>query len=749
TFDDNNILGTSLPADWAQLCGSEDMCDLVDSSNYPGGVFVSGLMSPNFDGSWMLGQTEQQSLQLGQGQQQEVQQVHTPQSLSLSNSPSDNESNISSNPDDQIRAQTPGPLHKTIIPNYLTIRRRSLSADNIHALAKAQQQVANRKVLYPAQQHTEQISFDRTGLPKSTVSPSTMSFEQMQFFQNTKQQGVPMQDACVVKVENQNGNQISSNDSNECDPSGLHQQNNSRTSSPSLQTAATAPVTHRPHLSRSVSHQQIGPINHVQRRNELQARFKVKLDKRNQRSMPNIQLAAAAHGSMIQSSSSVPLKTNSSGGSVSGAVPIMEISSLSTPTTPTFPNEKVGAAKPTQTLAPPPRRGHMRKRSLSAPTAPFPNIAQPLPTTVSLQSTTTFPLNMYNRSRPNALPIQIQRNPKHSHTTTTMSSEEYQRKLDEELEKVDFDDITVSELKEMLRQRGKPATGKKAVLMQRLQEEVEYVKAMKNNGNQQLKNNNTQFSQMVSSPTSPSGVSLQRSIANLHISSPPTHSRRFSPYGSVSIPGSPRMMPSGLGNGRSGFSGGNVTYSEGEEWQYNIGMQPLMSHNIDEQSHSMMMMGPQSQQSQDMYGQQPSSAPPTTTEFGPTFQQPSSSASSMATEFVDFMNPISMNLMSIGPDMMRLNVSDSDESLLKETDTENKSGGNSTDPLVSSTSNDAVTGMLAQQTLEFGFNSQHQLQGEHMMIKSEDFLNYSPMSAQHIPMQLELQQQDGMSFGGW
>ncbi|CAH1763408.1 6826_t:CDS:2 [Entrophospora sp. SA101] len=55
-------------------------------------------------------------------------------------------------------------------------------------------------------------------------------------------------------------------------------------------------------------------------------------------------------------------------------------------------------------------------------------------------------------------PIQIQRNPKHSQSTPSMSSEECRRKLNEELEKVDFDDITVSELKELLRQRGKPAT---------------------------------------------------------------------------------------------------------------------------------------------------------------------------------------------------------------------------------------------------------------------------------------------------
>ncbi|CAG8441448.1 1446_t:CDS:2 [Diversispora eburnea] len=260
---------------------------------------------------------------------------------------------------------------------------------------------------------------------------------------------------------------------------------------------------------------------------------------------------------------------------------------------------------------------------------------------------------------------------------------------------------------------------------------------------------------MISTPTSPSGISLQSRIANLNISSPPMHSRRFSPYGSVSIPGSPRMMPSGLGNGRTGFNGNNA-YSEGDEWQFqNVGIQPLMSHNIEEatvQSHSIMMMeqATTQQQSQEMFGQQqPSSAPPTTTEFDQAFQQPPSSAPPMTTEFVDydFINP--MNLMSIGPDMMRLSVSDTDEAqnvlLKQESDNENKVERQSNGSLLS---NETVTGILTQQTLGFDFNSQHQLQDEHMMLKSDDFLNYTSVAPQHLPMQLELQQ-DGMAFSRW
>ncbi|CAG8441436.1 1445_t:CDS:2 [Diversispora eburnea] len=348
TFD-NNILGNSLPDDWQQqLYANDDMCGLVNDTNFSANVFVDDLMSSNFvdeGSSWILDQNTESSLQLNQ--QDEIQQVHTPLSNSSSDTDSEqnNESNISSNLNEQNRAQTPGPLQKSNIPNYLTIRRRSLSADNIHALAKSQQLVNNRKMIYPIQQHSEQISFDRT----------------------------------------------------------------------------------------------IPPAIQIQLLKQEASRFKVKLDKRTQRSMPNIQLAAVAHGAILQS------KTNQNGGS--GGVPIMDISSssLSTPSTPTFPNEKPpNVAK--QTLNPP-RRGHTRKRSLSAPTTPFQNLTHHIPGSVPLQPAQSIPLNFSMASyarRPNALPIQIQRNPKHSHSTTIMSSEEYQRKLDEELEKVDFEDITTS-----------------------------------------------------------------------------------------------------------------------------------------------------------------------------------------------------------------------------------------------------------------------------------------------------------------
>ncbi|CAG8690609.1 5861_t:CDS:2, partial [Cetraspora pellucida] len=288
TFDNNSLLGNSLTADWSQLYGNDDMCGLVDGSNFSNSVFVDGLIPPNLvDGSsWVLNQNNSFVKQ----------ETHS----SLSNSPSEagsehnNESVMSSNSNDHARAQTPGPFQKSNIPNYLTARRRSLSADNIHALAKAHQ-LASRK-----------------------VTPTHQS-------------------------------------------------------------------TNRPQLSRSVSHQQIGPINHAQRLTEFQARFKVKLDKRNQRSMPNIH--AAAHAAMVQSSVNLQ-KSNPSIGGPNGSVPIMEINQpLSSQT---FSTEKSNSLKPPPNQ---PRRGHMRKRSLSAPTTPFPNLTQQSPGSIPLQPAQSFPLN--------------------------------------------------------------------------------------------------------------------------------------------------------------------------------------------------------------------------------------------------------------------------------------------------------------------------------------------------------------------
>ncbi|KAI8577527.1 hypothetical protein K450DRAFT_251287 [Umbelopsis ramanniana AG] len=151
-----------------------------------------------------------------------------------------------------------------------------------------------------------------------------------------------------------------------------------------------------------------------------------------------------------------------------------------------------------------------------------------------------------------AKPIPIGRVSRPHAANISIDAEEHHRRLDEQLQKVNFDDITVSELKEMLRQRGKPATGKKATLIQRLMDERDMVNAIKN-GVAIPRSNASSFT--AGSPINSSSVpnsspvigspfsQIQKSIAAMSIGSPPTsaHSRRFSPYGA---PKSPRLGPS-------------------------------------------------------------------------------------------------------------------------------------------------------------------------------------------------------------
>lgn len=72
------------------------------------------------------------------------------------------------------------------------------------------------------------------------------------------------------------------------------------------------------------------------------------------------------------------------------------------------------------------------------------------------------------------LPVQIPR--VHQTQMSKPTTEAQRQKLDEKLERVNFDDITVAELKEMLRERGLSATGRKAELLRRLKGEYETLK---------------------------------------------------------------------------------------------------------------------------------------------------------------------------------------------------------------------------------------------------------------------------------
>ncbi|KAI8878022.1 hypothetical protein K501DRAFT_305795 [Backusella circina FSU 941] len=114
---------------------------------------------------------------------------------------------------------------------------------------------------------------------------------------------------------------------------------------------------------------------------------------------------------------------------------------------------------------------------------------------------------------PKPLPIQIKRVTSTSQSNRPVDVESYRQQLDEKLIKINFDDITVAELKEMLRERGLSATGRKAELMAKLREERELLMAQR----------------CANASASPA---LHRRVANMSLAdeSPKRHSRHFYPY---------------------------------------------------------------------------------------------------------------------------------------------------------------------------------------------------------------------------
>ncbi|KAG0008309.1 hypothetical protein BGZ80_003599, partial [Entomortierella chlamydospora] len=123
--------------------------------------------------------------------------------------------------------------------------------------------------------------------------------------------------------------------------------------------------------------------------------------------------------------------------------------------------------------------------------------------------------SILSTSIPSPAPIQIDRiTPRHSSLLTR--TEEQQKQMDAAMERVDFDDVTVAELKEMLRQRGKHGGGKKADLIKRLQSEIDIIRA--NRQSASLSNTAT-IPPPLASPTH----SLYKTLGGMHIGTPPVH----------------------------------------------------------------------------------------------------------------------------------------------------------------------------------------------------------------------------------
>ncbi|KAF9903799.1 hypothetical protein EC991_003357 [Linnemannia zychae] len=116
-------------------------------------------------------------------------------------------------------------------------------------------------------------------------------------------------------------------------------------------------------------------------------------------------------------------------------------------------------------------------------------------------------------------PIQIDRILSR-HSMSQAKTEEQQRLMDAAMERVDFDDVTVAELKEMLRQRGKHGGGKKADLIRRLQSEIDIIRA---NRQSQAQAGSRPAGGSIPAPLASPTHALYKTLGGMHIGTPPVH----------------------------------------------------------------------------------------------------------------------------------------------------------------------------------------------------------------------------------
>jgi len=127
------------------------------------------------------------------------------------------------------------------------------------------------------------------------------------------------------------------------------------------------------------------------------------------------------------------------------------------------------------------------------------------------------------------------------------------------MERVDFEDVTVAELKEMLRQRGKHGGGKKADLIKRLQSEIDIIRA-----NRQARlSAQSPATSTTSGPSAPSASASLKTVAAANGSLPqpplasPTHNLYKTLHG-LHIGSPPLQQP-----GTTTLSHSNLRYSTG------------------------------------------------------------------------------------------------------------------------------------------------------------------------------------------
>lgn len=173
----------------------------------------------------------------------------------------------------------------------------------------------------------------------------------------------------------------------------------------------------------------------------------------------------------------------------------------------TLPQNPVSVPSTPTSLIPPKLGLDSRvKRFALSPNVTPGSEAMPLPSPSILSTSASSPA-----------PIQIDRiTPRHS--ISQARTEEQQRQLDAAMERVNFDDVTVAELKEMLRQRGKHGGGKKADLIKRLQSEIEIIRSHRD-PNSRAGAGMVAIPPPLASPTH----QLNKTLGGMYLDTPPVH----------------------------------------------------------------------------------------------------------------------------------------------------------------------------------------------------------------------------------
>ncbi|KAG2179043.1 hypothetical protein INT43_001892 [Umbelopsis isabellina] len=146
------------------------------------------------------------------------------------------------------------------------------------------------------------------------------------------------------------------------------------------------------------------------------------------------------------------------------------MSPISMPVSDTFTGSPMPVLSSSFTPMEQPYMERERRRSTSLPPMQASTYSSSVPN-YGIHMQQPSPYSMPGTPPPRTMPMQISRNSKAPSQSASLSAEEQQKILDERLMKIDFDDITVSELKDMLRERKKATNGKKADLVERLLDE--------------------------------------------------------------------------------------------------------------------------------------------------------------------------------------------------------------------------------------------------------------------------------------